>query len=100
MGKEWRAFGPEGEETIVMHSRVVINSTQGLRRAAVARIDITMLPTVLAFEDLPAGRLVHLFPEYRTPSRPLHVVSPSDRYRSPKLRSFVDFLMQTFGREL
>ncbi|MHB8254909.1 MAG: LysR family transcriptional regulator [Acidiferrobacter sp.] len=100
MGKEWHAFGPEGEETIVVRSRVVINSAQGLRIAAVAGAGIAMLPTVLVSEDLRAGRLVHLFPEYRTPSRPLHVVFPSDRYRSPKLRSFVDFLMQTFGREL
>ena len=100
MGKEWRAFGPEGEETVAVRSRVMINSAQGLRRAVVAGVGIAMLPAALICEDIQVGRLVRLLPDYQMPSRPLHVVFHGDRYRSPKLRSFVDFLTQTFGRDL
>lgn len=45
-------------------------------------------------------RLFHPLPEYQMPSRPVHIVYHQDRYRPPKLRSFVDFLMQTIGREI
>ncbi len=59
-----------------------------------------MLPNALICEDLRAGQLFHPLPEYQMPSRPVHIVYHQDRYRPPKLRSFVDFLMQTFGREI
>lgn len=43
------------------------------------------------------GRLVPLISMHELPSRLMHVVYLPDRYRSPKLRSFVDFLVERFG---
>lgn len=99
-GKGWRAFDPEGEETVAVRSRVMINSAQSLRRAVVAGVGIAMLPAALIRENIQVGRLVRLLPDYQIPSRPLHVVFHGDRYRSPKLRSFVALLSQTLGRAL
>jgi hypothetical protein len=36
--------------------------------------------------------------DYQLPCRPMHLVYAQDRYRLPKLRSFVDFAMQMWGR--
>ncbi|WP_410236093.1 LysR substrate-binding domain-containing protein [Pseudomonas aeruginosa] len=44
-----------------------------------------------------AGRLVQLFPSHELPARPMSVVYLPDRYRSPKLRSFVDFVVERFN---
>jgi len=54
-------------------------------------------PAVLLAADVQAGRLVQLFPTHTLPSRPMSVVYLPDRYRSPKLRSFVDFLVERFS---
>jgi DNA-binding transcriptional LysR family regulator len=48
-------------------------------------------------EMVPAGSPLQLFPDHQLASRPMNVVYLPDRYRSPKLRSFVDFLVEWFN---
>jgi DNA-binding transcriptional LysR family regulator len=57
-----------------------------------------MQPAILLEADVRAGRLVQLLPDYELPSRPMHVVFLPDRYRSPKLRSFIDYVVERFGQ--
>lgn len=62
-----------------------------------ALASIVLQPTILLEADVRAGRLVQLFPEYGLPERPMHIVYLPDRYRSPRLRSFIDFVVERFG---
>ncbi|MGI4982726.1 MAG: LysR family transcriptional regulator [Janthinobacterium lividum] len=97
--KQWRMQGPAGEDVCVdVSGRVSVNNAQALRRAALGGLGIAMLPDALVVEDLAAGRLVSLMDGYRLPSRPMHLVYPADRFKTPKLRSFVDFCLGSFGR--
>ncbi|WP_371831754.1 LysR substrate-binding domain-containing protein [Massilia cellulosiltytica] len=77
--------------------RVKINNGLALRTAALQGLGIVLQPTILLEADVRAGRLVQLFPEYGLPERPMHIVYLPDRYRSPKLRSFIDFVIERFG---
>lgn len=95
---EWHLKGPRGRETVRVQGPFQVNSGQALRMAALSGMGIVMQPEVLLAEDLAAGRLVHLLPDYETFARPMHVVYLADRYSKPKLRSFVDFVMERFGR--
>ena len=70
---------------------------RALRTAALQGLGIVLQPTILLEADVRAGRLVQLFPEYGLPERPMHIVYLPDRYRSPKLRSFIDFVLERFG---
>lgn len=81
-----------------MSGSLTLNSSQGLRQAAVHGMGIVMLPDALVRPDLEAGKLVALLPTYQLPSRPMHLVYRQDRYRLPKLRAFVDFVMEQFAR--
>ncbi|WP_447528462.1 LysR substrate-binding domain-containing protein [Vreelandella sp. TE19] len=65
--------------------------------AALAGIGIAMLPNVQISEDIRAGRLVPLLADYSLPQRPMHLLYHQDHYRSPKLRSFIDFAVEAFG---
>jgi DNA-binding transcriptional LysR family regulator len=96
-GVKWRTKGPEGSITIDVKGRVRVDSAQALRRAAVAGMGIVMLPIVLLQEEIEAGRLVPILTQYELPSRPLHVVYLPDRRISPKVRSFVEFMIERFG---
>jgi DNA-binding transcriptional LysR family regulator len=96
-GSKWRMKGPEGSTTITVTGRAKVDSAQALRRAAVAGMGIVMLPVVLLQEEVAAGRLVQILAQYELPSRPLHVVHLPDRRMSPKLRSFVNFVVERFG---
>jgi len=49
------------------------------------------LPDWLAREDLVAGRLVRVLPQWKAPEFPVHVIHPAQRSLPARLRAFVDF---------
>lgn len=94
---KWRLIGPEGSETVSIKGRLQANNGQALRMAALQGLGIIMQPEVLVSEDLAAGRLVRVLPEYEAPTRPMHLVYLPDRRPTPKLRSFIEFVLARFG---
>lgn len=96
--KHWRLSGPDGEVIVPVSGPMTINSSPGLRQAALAGMGIVMLPDVVVHDDLAQGRLIALLSDYQPPSRPMHLVYTQDRYRLPKLRRFVEFVMARWGR--
>jgi DNA-binding transcriptional LysR family regulator len=93
----WRLTGQHGVSSVPVSGRLQVNHGQALRVAALHGLGIVLQPAILLEADVRAGRLVQLFPTHELPSHPMSVVYLPDRYRSPKLRSFVDFLVERFG---
>jgi DNA-binding transcriptional LysR family regulator len=54
-------------------------------------------PLELVRDYLDNGQLVALLRDYHVPTRPLHVLYAPDRRLTPKLRSFLDFVVENFG---
>lgn len=100
VAKEWRLAGPWGEVVVPVSGPMAINSSPGLRQAALAGMGIVMLPDVVVAQDLAEGTLVALLGDYRPPSRPMHLIYTQDRYRLPKLRRFVEFVMARWGSDV
>jgi len=96
--KEWRLAGPDGEVSVGVSGPLLINSSAGLHQAALTGMGIVMMPDALVEQDLRDGKLLALMPDYCPPSRPMHLVYAQDRYRLPKLRRFVDFAVQMWGK--
>ena len=94
---QWRFERGHDVCKVPVEGRVRINNGQALRVAALQGLGIVLQPEILLAADVRAGRLVRLLPDYEAPSRPMHVVYLPDRYRSPKLRSFIDFMLERFG---
>lgn len=68
-GKKWAFFGPEGEAQVDVKSRLDINSAFGIRYAALAGAGIVLMRDELLAEDIAAGRLQVLLPNYKTQAR-------------------------------
>lgn len=98
VSKNWRLSGPEGEVMVAVSGTLLINSSAGLHQAARTGMGIVMLPDALVEKDLLSGELVALMPAYQLPSRPMSLIYVQDRYRLPKLRHFVEFAMQLWGK--
>jgi DNA-binding transcriptional LysR family regulator len=96
--KEWRLTGAEGEVTVAVSGPMLINSSAGLHQAARTGMGIVLLPDALVEQDLKDGKLVAVMPDYVPPNRPMSLMYAQDRYRLPKLRSFVDFAMRMWGK--
>ncbi len=93
----WRLQDQEHICRVPVSGRLQVNHGQALRVAALQGMGIVLQPAILLEEDVQAGRLVQLFLNHQLASRPMNVLYLPDRYRSPKLRSFVEFLVARFN---
>jgi DNA-binding transcriptional LysR family regulator len=96
---EWTLSGPGGRFAVPVDGRLKIDSAEALRRAVLAGMGIAMLPAILVRADIESKRMVEVLPEFAAPERPLNLLYLRDRQMSPKLRSFVDFIVERFGAQ-
>jgi DNA-binding transcriptional LysR family regulator len=73
------------------------NNGEALRVAALRGLGIIQQPSVLLDDDLHSGRLVRVLPNYHLPARPMHLIYLPDRRPTPKLRTFIDFVLERLG---
>ena len=92
---EWRFVDRKGTPASVRISgRLVCNSGETLRRAALDGIGIALAAGFLVHDDLESGRLVRLLPEYRPIEFSMIAVYPHRHHLSAKVRTFIDMLVQ------
>jgi DNA-binding transcriptional LysR family regulator len=96
--REWRLHGPEGEEAIAIPARIKLNDALALRSCVMQNMGIAMLPKLVIRKDLQAGRLIQLLENYQLPSRPMHLLYNANPRMPSRLRVFVNFILDTFGR--
>ncbi|MGE5621913.1 MAG: LysR family transcriptional regulator [Bacillota bacterium] len=93
----WKLAGAPGTQSEFPASRFRSNNGQALRMAALCGYGIVMQAEVLLEEDVAAGRLVPLLEQYLPPPRPMHLLYARDRQPTPKLATFIDFVLERFG---
>ncbi|GGY63867.1 LysR family transcriptional regulator [Pseudoduganella albidiflava] len=92
----WKLKG-EQDGRLVRPGRFRANSTAALRMAALNGFGIVMQAELILADDIAAGRLVPLLRDWLPAPRPMHLVYSRDRRATPKLTTFVDFLLERFG---
>lgn len=98
--REWRFQDPEGTERVVrVGGRVTANNGDLLRCLALDGLGVLAMPTFIVGPDICAGRLRMLLPGWALPAASLYAVFPHSRHLLPKVRVFVDFLVERFGPE-
>jgi DNA-binding transcriptional LysR family regulator len=75
-------------------ARLMVNDFDLVRAAALAGLGLALLPAYLCLDDLGGKRLERVLRDWEAPSVPIHIVYPSARYISPKVKTFVDHLQQ------
>lgn len=98
-GDDWIFYNAAGDERRVkIKWRLSANNGDVLRNAAVAGLGIWRTPDFLAELDVAAGRLVPLdLGGFNLSGHSIYVIYPPGRHLSPKVRAFVDFLVETVG---
>lgn len=93
-GDEWRFFDRKGAPASVRISgSLVTNSGEALRRMVIEGAGIGLLAGFLVSDDLDAGRLMRLLPEYRPVEMSMNAVYPHRHHLSAKVRTFIDMLV-------
>jgi DNA-binding transcriptional LysR family regulator len=93
----WKLNEADGSETEVPASRFRSNNGQALRMAALHGHGIVMQAEILLGEDVASGRLVSLLESYLPAPRAIHLVYARDRQPTPKMTTFIDFVLERFG---
>ena len=98
--RDWWFPRPDnsGAEHVSVRGRLDVNGGMALREAALAGLGVILQPQMLLQDDLDAGRLVRLFPDWPAPTWPVHIVHLPDSRMPPKLESFIAFLQERLGR--
>ena len=96
----WRFSAPDGREIpVAVTGSFRINNGIVLAEAAVAGHGIVMAPTFYVGPLIRDKRLKQILARYRLPDLPIHAVYPQRTHVPPKVRVFIDFLAQRFGKK-
>jgi DNA-binding transcriptional LysR family regulator len=96
---EWR-FSREGvEQKVLVSGGLCGNSGDILRSAAIEGLGVTLQPDFLIYETLRERKLVRVLSEWETDELTVFAVYPNRKFLPPKVRSFIDFLVDRFGPE-
>ncbi len=96
----WQLHHADGRTAMVPHRpRLVTDDMAALRDAAVAGVGVVQLPTLMIWEDVEAGRLIHVLPQWRPRAGIIHAVFPSRRGLLPSVRALIEFLAQECVRQ-
>lgn len=79
---------------VAVSARLLVTDMDILHAAATAGLGIALLPAFLCAEELRTRRLERVLIDWNAPATPVHVVYPSTRHLSPKVKTFVDHLQQ------
>lgn len=83
----------QGQAAAIPHRpRLISDDMAALREAAIAGVGVVQLPTMMVWDHIRDGRLVHILPDWRPRSGIVHVVFPSRRGLLPSVRALLDFL--------
>ncbi|EPC4024732.1 LysR family transcriptional regulator [Aeromonas salmonicida] len=93
----WTFLGPDGDISVPVSGKLMVDSGEALLMAARGGLGLFLQPEELVRDDLDAGRLIEVLPDFKVPTRPLHLLYAPDRRMTPKLRSFIDFAVSRFG---
>jgi DNA-binding transcriptional LysR family regulator len=77
---------------LTLSPRLLVGDMDVLHATTTAGLGIALLPAFLCLEDLRARRLERVLRDWDAPSTPVHVVYPSTRHLSPKVKTFADHL--------
>lgn len=80
-------------QAIELAAVIHLNATLAVRQAVLAGAGLSVLPDYAVAEDLAAGRLVQLLPDWTLPSGGIHAVYPPTRFRPARVGAFVGMLV-------
>lgn len=87
----WRERDGECRD-IRLRSTLMVDAAPAIRQAVIAGGGLAILPDFLVADDVAAGRLRHILPEWQLRDGGIHAVLPPARFRPARVRAFVETL--------
>ncbi|WP_299495290.1 LysR family transcriptional regulator [uncultured Shewanella sp.] len=85
----WNFIYKKNKASITIHGSIKSSSGDVLKQSVVAGLGIAVLPQWLIDEDIQAGKLIPLLPEYSPVAFPIHAVYPQNHFVPLKVKCFI-----------
>lgn len=95
--EEWHLSGADGERVVKVSGPIVTSHRHVLRTAAVRGFGISYGPIDFFRDDLDAGRLKRVLPDYQLPEATIYSVYPASHRLSAKVKVFNEFMARHFA---
>jgi len=96
---KWRFCRDGEEQTVQVKGNFHINNGNVLVNAALGGMGIIYEPDFLVYEAIKQKRLVQILKDWETDEFSLSAVYANRQFLPPKVRSFIDFLVEYFGEQ-
>jgi len=94
---EWHFTRGRREQTVRVGGNLHANNGNILSLAAANDLGVTVQPTFLSYELLQAKKLMRIMAGWEADELTIFAVYPSRQFLAPKVRSFIDFMVERFG---
>ncbi|MEO1380853.1 MAG: substrate binding domain-containing protein, partial [Pseudomonadota bacterium] len=99
-GSVWKLTAPSGEKRQVRTAGgLSVNDGQSLLNAAISGLGIAYLPSFLYSPAMKDGEVVDVIPDLPAETQGIYAVYPPGRFTQPKVRAFIDFLVNVFAEK-
>lgn len=90
----WLMDGPKGRYEVEIIPRLIVNSGDAVRQAALSGLGVALNSAVILEGDIISGKLVRILPDYTPPTRPMHLLRLPIRPVPSSVRAFIEYLSQ------
>lgn len=94
----WKFNIEGGRHAVQVKGRVEVNSPAAVKLALLAGLGYGSVPYTMVQDDIAAGRLEVVLPDYEFTPAGIYAVYPHRRHLSAKIRAFVDFMVEWFEK--
>ncbi len=96
--RDWRFARGKSPETVAMKGSMILNSGEALISAASAGLGLIQVAEYYAKPSIDDGSLVEVLADYKMGTSDISVVFQGRQRIAPRLRVFIDFLVEIFDR--
>lgn len=93
----WRLDGDAATDCQLRPGRFRANNGQALKVAALRGFGLVLQPEALLAREIERGELVCVLEDWLPEGAPVHLIYPRDGRPTPKLTTFIDFVIERFG---
>ncbi|QHE83972.1 LysR family transcriptional regulator [Hydrogenophaga sp. BPS33] len=92
--REWQFVENGRERMLTLQGSLQANNSEALLDAAIAGLGVAHVSRIVAREALAAGKVMPVLGDFHAPGREVHAVYLKAHTLAPKVRAFVDFLVE------